>query len=93
MFDAGLATFGWQTYAWSAGQWDARAQIQQYRNDQFVDGVGVDFDRATADDFGQWSIQVGDFPGPDPNAATASGVSTQLSQSSMRSALLLSRWL
>ena len=71
MFDAGLVNFGWQTYAWSAGQWDGRAQIQQYRNDQFVGGVSVDFDRATANDFGQWSVQVGDFPEPDPNATTA----------------------
>jgi hypothetical protein len=71
MFDAGLVTFGWQTYAWSAGQWDGRAQIQQYRNDQFIGGVSVDFDRATADDFGQWSIQLGDFPEPDPRVATA----------------------
>jgi glycoside hydrolase-like protein len=71
MFDAGLVSFGWQTYAWSAGQWDARAQIQQYRNDQFIGGVSVDFDRATADDFGQWSIKLGDFPEPDPNATTA----------------------
>ena len=71
MFDAGLVAFGWQTYAWSAGQWDNRAQIQQYRNDQLIGGVSVDFDRATADDFGQWQIQLGDFPQPDPNAKTA----------------------
>lgn len=71
MFDAGLVAFGWQTYAWSAGQWDGRAKLQQYRNDQFIGGVSVDFDRATADDFGQWSIQLGDFPEPDPNATTA----------------------
>ncbi|MGZ4326443.1 MAG: DUF1906 domain-containing protein [Solirubrobacteraceae bacterium] len=71
MFDAGLVAFGWQTYAWSAGQWDGRAQMQQYRNDQFIGGVSVDFDRATADDFGQWSSQLGDFREPDPNATTA----------------------
>ena len=71
MFDAGLVTFGWQTYAWSAGHWDARAQIQQYRNDQSIGGVSVDFDRATTADFGQWSIQLGDFPQPDGNATDA----------------------
>lgn len=71
MFDAGLVSWGWQTYAWSAGQWDQRAQIQQYRNSQKIGGVDVDFDRATADDFGQWSIQLGDFPEPDPNAVNA----------------------
>ena len=71
MFDAGLVSYGWQTYAWSAGQWDPRAQIQQYRNNQTIGGVSVDFDRATTADFGQWSIQLGDFPEPDPNAASA----------------------
>jgi Domain of unknown function (DUF1906) len=71
MFDGGLVTFGWQTYAWSSGHWDARAQIQQYRNDQFIGGVSVDFDRATAADFGQWSIQLGEFPEPDRNATSA----------------------
>ena len=56
MFDAGVVSFGWQTYAWSGGQWDNRAQIQQYRNDKLVGGVSVDFDRATSADFGQcWS--------------------------------------
>ena len=39
--------------------------MQQYRNNQFIGGVSVDFDRATAADFGQWSIQLGDFPEPD----------------------------
>jgi hypothetical protein len=71
MFDAGLVGFGWQTYAWSAGHWDARAQIQQYRNDQLIGGISVDFDRATTADFGQWSVQVGDFSEPDPNVTTA----------------------
>ena len=28
-------------------------------------------DKATANDFGQWSVQVGDFPEPDPTAASA----------------------
>ena len=69
MFDAGLVSFGWQTYAWSAGHWDARAQIQQYKNDKSIGGVSVDFDRATADDFGQWSIQLGDFPEPERSVA------------------------
>ena len=72
MFDAGVVSFGWQTYAWSGGQWDNRAQIQQYRNDKLVGGVSVDFDRATSADFGQWSVVVGDFPEPEPNATAAS---------------------
>ena len=31
-FDAGKITWGWQTYAWSGGQWDARAQFRQTSN-------------------------------------------------------------
>jgi hypothetical protein len=55
-FDAGKITYGWQTYAWSGGRWDTRAQLQQYSNDQKINGVGVDFDRALAADYGQWRI-------------------------------------
>jgi hypothetical protein len=52
--DAGKAAWAWQTYAWSGGKWDSRAQIQQYSNDHTLDGVGCDYDRATKDDYGQW---------------------------------------
>jgi hypothetical protein len=38
---------------------------------QFVGGVSVDFDRAPADDFAQWSVQIGDSPEPDRNATKA----------------------
>ena len=31
-FDAGKITWGWQTYAWSGGQWDPRAQFRQTSN-------------------------------------------------------------
>lgn len=54
--DAGKITWAWQTYAWSGGAWDPRAQIQQYSNDHLLDGVGVDFDRSTSEDYGQWKI-------------------------------------
>lgn len=50
-FDAGVIKYGFQTYAWSGGNWDSRAQIQQYRNGQNING-DVDFCRTTADDFG-----------------------------------------
>ena len=36
-----------------------------------IGGISVDFDRATTADFGQWSVQVGDFSEPDPNVTTA----------------------
>ncbi|GAA4105911.1 DUF1906 domain-containing protein [Actinomadura miaoliensis] len=61
--DAGKARWAWQTYAWSGGKWDARAHIQQYSNDHKINGVGVDYDRAMKDDYGQW--RVGVSPGED----------------------------
>lgn len=57
-FDAKKITFGWQTYAWSGGRWDARAQLQQYSNDHTINGVGVDYDRAVKSDYGQWRVGV-----------------------------------
>lgn len=57
-FDAHKITFGWQTYAWSRGQWDKRAQLQQYSNDHVINGVGCDYNRATHDDYGQWRVGV-----------------------------------
>ncbi len=54
LFDAGIVDYGWQTYAWSGGKWDRRAQLQQYSNARTLAGVSCDYDRATADDFGQW---------------------------------------
>ncbi|MES9606819.1 MULTISPECIES: glycoside hydrolase domain-containing protein [Actinomadura] len=57
-FDAKKITFGWQTYAWSGGKWDARAQLRQYSNDHTINGVGVDYDRAVKSDYGQWRVGV-----------------------------------
>jgi hypothetical protein len=55
-FDAGKIAWGWQTYGWSGGVWEPRAQIQQFSNGQRVGGASVDYDRAMAPDFGQWQI-------------------------------------
>src|SRR5258708_6386867 len=55
LFDNGLITYGWQTYAWSGGQWDPRAHIQQYNNGVIMSGLEVDYDRSIKDDFGQWT--------------------------------------
>ncbi|MFC4908523.1 DUF1906 domain-containing protein [Actinomadura gamaensis] len=65
-FDAGKIRWGWQTYAWSGGRWDKRAQLQQYSNDHVVNGVGVDYDRAVHDDYGQWRVGVSPAPPPPP---------------------------
>lgn len=54
LFDRGLVGFGWQTYAWSNGLWERRAQLQQYSNGHVIAGTEVDYDRSVAVDFGQW---------------------------------------
>lgn len=55
-----LASWVWQTYAWSGGHWYSPSHIQQYHNDIRVGGVGVDANRATVTDYGQW------MPGKSP---------------------------
>ena len=65
LFDAGKIAYGWQTYAWSGGNWDGRAQLRQTQNG--IWGGGLDADVAVADDFGQWGITGGDT-GPEPSA-------------------------
>lgn len=53
-FDAGVIAWGFQTYAWSRGQWDERAQLQQWANGQW--GGSVDFTRAMVPEFGQHPV-------------------------------------
>jgi hypothetical protein len=50
----GLATYYWQTYAWSGGVWYPGNHIEQYLNGAVLAGVEVDFDSALVDNFGQW---------------------------------------
>jgi hypothetical protein len=59
-FDAGKIKFGWQTYAWSGGQWDSRAQLRQVANGITAGGDSSCCDRDTsqARDYGQWSYQM-----------------------------------
>jgi hypothetical protein len=64
LFDAALIGYGWQTYAWSGGKWDSRAQLQQYSNDHTIGGVGLDYDRSTKSDFGQWKVGISPAPVP-----------------------------
>jgi Domain of unknown function (DUF1906) len=53
-WDAGKLTYGWQTYAWSGGNWDSRAHLRQVQNGVTVCGVSSDWDEAHAHDYGQW---------------------------------------
>jgi len=52
-FDAGKCRYGWQTIAWSGGQWDHRAHIRQGLSFS-LGGASVDHDQAMFADFGQW---------------------------------------
>jgi hypothetical protein len=51
--DGGHAAYGWQTFAWSGGQWDDRAAIRQGYQKK-INGVDVDLDTALVPDYGQW---------------------------------------
>jgi hypothetical protein len=61
LFNDGKITYGWQTYAWSYGNWDSRAQVRQVQNDITAGGDGncCDKDVAVAADFGQWGYNGG----------------------------------
>ncbi len=48
LFDAGLIHHGWQTYAWSGGEWEPRALTRQYSNGHQLAGVSCDYDARLA---------------------------------------------
>lgn len=64
LLDGKVCKYGWQTYAWSEGAWDARAQLRQYENGVSVAGMKVDLDHSTAPDYGQWAAAVKPPPPP-----------------------------
>lgn len=70
LFDAGIIKWGFQTYAWSGGQWDPRAQLQQYLNGQNINGA-VDLTRAMAENYGQASKAGGPVPTPAPSVPSS----------------------
>jgi hypothetical protein len=55
-FDDNVIAWGWQTYAWSYGNWDGRAQVRQVQNGITAAGDGdcCDRDEAQTGDYGQW---------------------------------------
>jgi hypothetical protein len=57
-----IASWGFQAYAWSNGQWHPRAHIRQYRNHVPLAGGEVDLCRSMTTDFGQWGVNP-DTPG------------------------------
>jgi hypothetical protein len=62
LFDHGKVKWAWQTYAWSGGQWDSRAQLRQIENG--IEGGGLDKDEAVAADFGQFPHAAAPPPAP-----------------------------
>lgn len=66
LFDAGVIRWGWQTYAWSGGQWDSRAQVRQVRNSVKLAGTfDVDLNETQQADYGQWGYAP---PQPQPRS-------------------------
>ena len=62
----GVASWFWQTYAWSSGVWVPGNHLEQYRNSVILAGINLDLDRALATDFGQWTT-TGDDMTPEQN--------------------------
>ncbi len=64
LFNASKITWGWQTYAWSGGQWDSRAQLRQVQNGITAAGDAncCDEDQAVAADYGQWHAAPANTP-------------------------------
>ncbi len=55
VLDKDLAAYAWQTYAWSHGKWDSRAQLRQTNiYGPKLAGVECDTDENVMDDFGQF---------------------------------------
>ncbi|HEY1816565.1 MAG TPA: glycoside hydrolase domain-containing protein [Kofleriaceae bacterium] len=72
LFDAGKIQWGWQTYAWSGGQWDSRAQLRQIQNGVTVAGADGDIDQSEAADFGQWGATAPTTTGAEASQAFVS---------------------
>jgi hypothetical protein len=64
--DRGFA-WGWQTYAWSGSELEARVQLYEFSTDHYIDGVRVSYNHAFFADYGQWQITSDLSPDPDPH--------------------------
>jgi hypothetical protein len=76
--DNGLATYAWQTKAWSHGKIEPRAHLYQYQNDQLVGDVRVDRSRTVASDtaYGQAVSMLPLITGVDPAEGPEEGQTT-----------------
>ncbi len=50
--NAGVVKYAWQTYSWSKGKWDPRAQVRQYQNSLNRYGIPIDLDKTNHSDNG-----------------------------------------
>jgi hypothetical protein len=74
LFDAHKIAWGWQTLAWSAGQWEPRAQLRQVRTGLTAPvGGPYDIDEAQVADFGQWHPPQASLQGADGAATDFDG--------------------
>lgn len=76
LFDSGTITYGWQTYAWSRGHWDSRAQIRQTHNGVRIGGGEIDIDESVHANFGAWhgaTQEIGPAPGHGELGPASSG--------------------
>ena len=51
-----VASWFFQTYAWSGGLWAPGVHIEQYQNDVYIVGGTVDLDRAPTVEYGGWNM-------------------------------------
>jgi len=56
----GVASWFFQTFAWSGGAWYSGNHVEQYRNGVMMAGGQVDLCRSMRPDFGQWPIDPGE---------------------------------
>jgi len=61
----GIARWGWQTYAWSAGHVSSHAHLLQYWNHGAINGVPIDLNKNLKADFGQYPRDLSLPPIPD----------------------------
>jgi hypothetical protein len=78
VLDAGLATKGWQTAAWSGGKQDMRSVIMQLVSAAPIAGADVDvrMNLSTQSDYGQWPRPNGPTPPAGPTYLTPAQMGT-----------------
>jgi hypothetical protein len=83
---AGLAVKGWQTIAWSGGQWYEPAVLRQLGTQVWGNNADVDLLAANAADFGQW-------PRPTPPEQFRANGTTSLRDAALQQGMTISELL